>query len=280
MYNKMKADGWYRITGEDSTPWYFVHPSCKDMSITTILREGKEGEHYLTSVEDIKTYARINLGWIPPQNISQGLDAAARSEESSRGSTRGSDSPLKSSQSTFTIMASSDAWTLLVKHFGFTYHCGNYYFPSNKKNQTGKDSPTVYFGTIKELQKYLCAYGLPEVMKLLNKGEIENLNRWIRYANVIGLSDAAKIDQKDKGIAWVDAWRMLQKLGLEYNSGYLYPNSSLTKPPLRFDRQQDFVIHLARLGIPCTNEDTLDRDDRLKLDLYIAKIGLDNIDSL
>ena len=188
---------------------------------------------------------------------------------------------LKSSQSTFTIMASSDAWTLLVKHFGFTYHCGNYYFPSNKKNQTGKVSSTAYFGTLKELQKHLCACGLPQVKKLLNKDEIENLNMWIRYANVISLSDAAKINQRDKeDITWVDAWRMLQKLGLEYNSGYLYPNPSLTKPPLRFDRKIDFVIHLARLGIPCTDEDTLDRDDRLKLDLYIAKIGLDNIDCL
>jgi hypothetical protein len=268
MYNKMKADGWYRITGEDSTPWYFVHPSCKDMSITTILREGKEGEHYLTSVEDIKTYARINLGWIPPQNISsQGLDAAARSEESSRGSTMGSDNPLKSSQSTFTIMASSDAWTLLVKHFGFTYHCGNYYFPSNKK------TPTVCFGAIKELRQHLCAFGLPEVKKLLNKDEIENLHRWIRYTHVVGLVDEQKINPQVE-MVWAEAWEMLQQLGFKYSNGtYVYPN--IDGPSLIFKRQQDYIDHIARFGIP--PDDVLNKEDRLKLDLYFAKTEIDSL---
>lgn len=274
MYNKMKANGWshIRIKGEESTPWYFVHPSCKEMSITTILREGKEGEHYLTSVEDIKAYARINLGWMPPQNISQGLDVTAdgRSEESSRGLIRGSDSPPKSSQSTFT-MASSDAWTLLVKHFGFTYHCGNYYFPSNKKNQTGRDSP-IYFGTLKELRQNLCAYGLPEVKTLLNKDEIENLHRWIRYTHVVGLIDGQKINPQDE-MVWAEAWEMLQQLGFKYNGTYVYPN--IDEPSLIFKRQQDYIDHIARFGIP--SDDVLNKEDRLKLDLYFAKTEIDSL---
>jgi len=270
MYNKMKADGWshIRITGEDSTPWYFIHPSCKGMSITTILREGKEGEHYLTSVQDIKAYARTNLGWVPPQNISQGLDAAAESEESSRG---GSGNPPKSSQSSFTIIASSDAWTLLVKHFGFTYHCGNYYFPSNKKNQTGKDSP-IYFGTLKELRQHLCAYGLPEVKKLLNKDEVGNLHRWIRYTYVMDLVGEQKIGPQDE-MVWAEAWEMLQQLGFKYNGTYIYPN--IDGPPSLFKCQQDYIDHIARFGIP--PDDVLNKEDRLKLDLYFAKTEIDSL---
>jgi len=183
-------------------------------------------------------------------------------------------------------MASSDAWKLLMKQFGFSFYGGKYCFPG-KDNRPRKDTSAVqgvnYFNTIEELRTHLCAYGLPEVTGRLEEDEIEALGRWVRFANVVGLGDAPKIDPKDVGyINGRDAWRMLSKLGLKYGGGvYSVPNSDPSMKPFKFERQENYTVHLARFGIPRVDgirqHEVLSRDDRLRLDLYIASTEVDSL---
>eukprot|EP00579_Thalassiosira_antarctica_P010503 CAMPEP_0201914916 /NCGR_PEP_ID=MMETSP0903-20130614/4974_1 /ASSEMBLY_ACC=CAM_ASM_000552 /TAXON_ID=420261 /ORGANISM="Thalassiosira antarctica, Strain CCMP982" /LENGTH=496 /DNA_ID=CAMNT_0048450401 /DNA_START=121 /DNA_END=1608 /DNA_ORIENTATION=+ len=63
MWNKMKSEGWSHIDGSGLIAWFYLHPTCAGMKKTEILKEKKEGTDYFTNDEDVKWYARVNLGW-------------------------------------------------------------------------------------------------------------------------------------------------------------------------------------------------------------------------
>ena len=75
---------------------------------------------------------------------------------------------------------------------------------------------------------------------------------------------------------------MLQKLGFKHSSGgYKVQNPDITKNPLKFERQQDFYVHLARFGIPRVDgASELSQADRLTLDLFICNPGVENVNTL
>ena len=412
MYNHMISDGWSYLKGNDLVEWYYLHPTCKGMKKTELMRDKKEGEDYFTSEKDLKTYARLNLGWragraesmelcksdspkdaemadrikkrrrgptikqqqvakqvevkpaskakggitksketakhtinLPHPNspseesaesrFSQSQDdpfhfdseifeepivsevggkptnkkkkaskrlkfsppeeeekiSSPSSSESSAtgGSSSGSDSSSNQSpvDAAYQVLRSKDAWTLLMDCFGFTYY-GKYHCLPGKENRPHKDSSAVeginYFTRLEELRKHLCAYGLPELKEnaYLSEEQVDHLGQWVRYANVVGLGDARKIDPNDVGeISFLEAWAMLKKLGLKYTTAYLYPNPDPSQPPLRFERQQDFIVHLARFGIPHVDgikqNEALDREERFMLDLHIANTEVDSL---
>ena len=183
-------------------------------------------------------------------------------------------------------MANQDAWNLLKDNFGFTFYGGKHFCLPGNENPPAKDSSTVegmkYFSSLQELRKHLCAYGLPEALKCLSGDESDAIDQWVRYANVVGLGDAPKINPRDIGdINWAEAWRLLRKLGIKYTNAYLYPNSDPSKPDKRFESQQEFVTHLARFGIHHIKgiqaNDVLNKEDRLRLDLHIANTEVDSL---
>ena len=63
MWNMMQDDGWSCIKGRGLVEWYYLHPTCKGMKKSHLLDEKKEGTDYFTSKDDLKCYARLNLGW-------------------------------------------------------------------------------------------------------------------------------------------------------------------------------------------------------------------------
>ena len=414
MYTQMLADGWSYMTGNGLVEWYYLHPTCKGMKKTELMRDKVEGRDYFTSEEKLKTYARLNLGWragraecmelcksnspkdaemadrikkrkrgptikqqqvakqvevkpaskakggitksketnkhtvdVPhpnspseesaesrfsqsqgdpfhfdseileeptvsevgekstnkkkkaskrlkfsPPEEEEGSSSSPSSSENSAigGSGSGSDSSSHQSpvDAAYQVLASKDAWALLMDRFGFTYVGGKYCLPG-KENRPHKDSSAVegmnYFTRLEELRKHLCAYGLPELKKnkYLSEEEVYHLGQWVRYANVVGLGDARKIDPNDVGeINFREAWTMLLKLGLKWSgTAYIYPNADPSQPPLRFERQQDFIVHLARFGIPHVDgiqqNEALDSDERFMLDLHIANTEVDSL---
>ena len=413
MFDQMKADGWTYTNGAGLDPWWYLHPTCKNMKKLDLIRTKVAGVDYFTSEAEMKRYARLNLGWsgsvesvadspkdaemadrikkrkrglnvqqhkvkpvevkptvqkkknaaiipkvakkqqvhIPKRmadpdspdssrfsgsNISHrtrshggsptvseleadiGVQSAKRkksanqkmlkfgtqndpsnesfvesesesasgrnstsdtSEESSYSSNGYSDSEQSSKDEMYQIMSGSSAWRLLQERFGFTYHSDKYCLPG-KENRPGKDSTAMegmnYFGSLDKLRKHLCAYGLPEVKKHLTENEVCDLSRWVRYANVIGLTEGALINPKDTGepLSFMKAWGMLQKLGMKYSSGYIYPSSDPSKVASKFERVPEFMVHVARFGIPhvdgIQSNEVLSEDDRFKLDLFIA----------
>jgi hypothetical protein len=408
MFNQMKADGWSFMQGAGLIEWFYLHPTCKGMKKTELLRTKVAGVDYFTSEEDLMRYARLNLGWTGsvesvadspkdaemadrvkkrarglngqrnkkqieakpavakkknPTKISKvankqqvhtpkrsadpnspessrfssgsishrtrshvssptvselevdiGVQSAKRKKntnqkklqfapqndfsnessvesESASGRSTTSDSTGDGSSSsdsnsedeTYQIMSGSSAWRLLQDRFSFTYHSTKYCLPG-KENRPGKDSTAEeglnYFSSLDDLRKHLCAYGLPEVKKHLPEEDVRDLSRWVRYANVMGLSDGALINPKDIGepINFMKAWNMLQKLGMKYTNGYMYPTSDPSKIA-KFERAQDFTVHLARFGIPHVDgiqpSKVLSDGDRFKLDLFIADADRD-----
>lgn len=216
--------------------------------------------------------------------LDSGLNSTSdTSEQSPDSSDSDSDSEQSSEDEMYQIISGSSAWRLLQERFGFTYHSVKYCLPG-KENRPGKGSTAEegvnYFGSLDDIRKHLCAYGLPEVKKHLTGAEVCDLSRWVRYANVTGLSEGALINPKDIGkpLTFMNAWCMLQKLGMKYSSGYVYPTSDLSKP-LKFERPQELIVHLARFGIPHIDgihpSKVLDEDDRFKLDLFIADADRD-----
>ena len=195
---------------------------------------------------------------------------------------------LKVANGNYQIMANSDAWLLLMKKIGFTYYRDMYCLPG-KENRPTKGSSAVegmdYFLSLEGLRKHLCAYGLPKVKKHIEEDVADAIDQWVRYANVVGLGDAPQINLSDVGkpITWREAWGMLKKLGLSYVRGaYRHPHSDQSKPDLRINKKEDFIIHLARFGIPHVNgiqtDKVLNKEDHLKLDLFIANKNV--VDSL
>ena len=195
---------------------------------------------------------------------------------------------LKVADGTYQIMANQNAWNLLKNNFGFTFYGGKHFCLPGNENPPAKDSSTVegmkYFSSLQELRKHLCAYGLPEALKCLSGDESDAIDQWVRYANVVGLGDAPKINLSDVGkpITWREAWGMLKTLGLQYvRAAYRHPHANPSMPPLRFRKKEDFIIHLARFGIPHIDgiqvDKVLDKGDRLRLDLFIASTNVDTL---
>ena len=87
-------------------------------------------------------------------------------------STAGPSSAAQSSRNVVQVMASKDAWKLLMKHFSFTFFGGKYCYPG-KENRPLKDSSAVlgvnYFSTIEELRQHLRTFGLPEATGQLDR---------------------------------------------------------------------------------------------------------------
>jgi len=438
MWSSMKSnDGWSHMQGTGLSAWFYVHPTCEGLKKTELMRDKVEGQDYFTSEEDVKKYARVNLGWkwedysesvdspkelaervkkrkrgvaqvakvevkpvlekkskakqtkqhtkgtkkeqgnaskaktktvapastkrdsdpsspesqsseyshfsqgsevslstsvakrtrskavdsptVSEMEVDMGVKKSAKkknagkklkfaqakesemsaesmsAEDSSTSSgsnagSSGSESPSEQSSidATYQVIPSRDAWRILVKYFDFKYDSGKYYCLPGKENRPGKDSNAVeginYFGSLEELRKNLCAYGLPEVIMFLNEEEVCDIERWVRYAHVMGLCDGALINPHDLGppISWPTAWAMLRKLGMKFSSVYQYPDTAddgSNKAPLKFERQQDYLLHLAQFGIPrvegIRQSEVLNGEKRMKLDLYIASTEVD-----
>ena len=63
MWHTMQDDGWSCIKGRGLVEWYYLHPICEGMKKSHLLDVKKEGTDYFTSEDDLKCYARLNLGW-------------------------------------------------------------------------------------------------------------------------------------------------------------------------------------------------------------------------
>ena len=206
-------------------------------------------------------------------------DGSSHDENMSKESA--SPSEESSLDATYQILPSRTAWEMLMEHFGFTFHAGNYCYPG-KENRPGKDSDatlgTNYFASIEDLRKHLCAWGLPEATRYLENEEEIALSRWVRYAHVVGLSDGALINPADIGepLGFQQAWKMLQKFGCKYGgSGYRVPNFNPC------DTEIEFLKILARFGLPrvdgVKSSEILNAGDRLMLDLFIVDADVDTL---
>ena len=197
---------------------------------------------------------------------------------------------------TYQIMSGINAWKLLQECFDFRMHGGMYCLPG-KENRPGKDSTAIegvnYFNSLDGLRKHLCAWGLPELKRELTTEERSDIVTWVRWANVIGLPDAAIINPDvigDVPESFLPAWSMLKKLGLKFNSSsmcYLYPKPELSDDPTKvpssisFNNAEKFAAHIARFGIPHVNgidqSTALSKTERLRLDICIANTDIDTL---
>eukprot|EP00984_Skeletonema_dohrnii_P029183 scaffold19579_cov61-Skeletonema_dohrnii-CCMP3373.AAC.1 len=164
--------------------------------------------------------ARKNLTYNANQrnsNSNSGSDNTELDYASNGAETESEVSEASSEDNTFQVMSSGDAWKLLMENFGFKYHKGMHCLPGNE-NKPGKDSCAIegrhYFSTLMELRKHLCAYGIPKCKKYLAYADVMAISRWVRFANVKGIPDAAFVNPADVGgyLSFRGAWSMLQKL--------------------------------------------------------------------
>jgi len=197
---------------------------------------------------------------------------------------------------TYQIMSGINAWKLLQECFNFRMHGGMYCLPG-KENRPGKDSTAIegvnYFNSLDGMRKHLCAWGLPELKRELTTEERSDIITWVRWANVVGLPDAAIINPDvigDVPESFLPAWSMLRKLGLKFNSSsmcYLYPNPESSDDPTKapssisFNNAEKFAAHIARFGIPHVNgidpNTALSKSERLRLDICIANTDIDTL---
>lgn len=237
---------------------------------------------------------KLTYGVKPQRNIHSAPETAEEKRESTEddyeSNVTETESELsdgaESEDDTFQVTASRDAWKLLMDKFGFKYHKEMYCLPGTE-NKPGKDSVAIegrhYFPTLMELRKHLCAYGLPTCTAHLEYGEVEAINRWVRFANVKGLPDAAFVNPADVGgyLNFRAAWSMLQKLGLTWSNGYyIVDDPDPTKESKKFVNHEDMFEHLARFGVPHVHSSAnvgLTDDDRLRLDLYITSARIDSL---
>ena len=198
-------------------------------------------------------------------------------------------SPSEASASTvdecYQVLPSHEGWCRLISHYGFSYHGGKYCYPGNE-NKPGKGSVAEegvhYFDTIEGIRRHICAYGLPKEVMYLDHQMRDELNRWIRYANVKNLDDGAMINPEQVPvIPFKEAWSLLQRCGLRWSGsrGYCYErprtNEWLHLPEdFKFDTYEEMIEHLARFGVPNEVEvdgrERMDRLARLSLDLHIV----------
>ncbi|KAL7540503.1 hypothetical protein ACHAWF_007711 [Thalassiosira exigua] len=171
----------------------------------------------------------------------------------------------------YNVLDNATAWQLLEEKFGMKCTDGNYYLHS-------KVTPIAT--SLATLRKELCANGLPMSTDLLSDEEKVGIMRWVRYANVSGLTDGQSIDPSNdlgKPMAkFMDCWSILSKnFGCQWSSGKY--NVS-TKPEggekKRFERTVDVDRHFAQFGIQCipdsVPEETLSKKDRLSIEIYYA----------
>lgn len=213
-------------------------------------------------------------------------NAESESQESASTDSDSESNKAGNEDKTFQVLGSEDAWKLLMDHFGFKYHKGMYCLPG-KENKPGKDSSAVegrhYFSSLMELRKNLCAYGLPECKNFLCHSGVVALDRWVRFANVKGLPDAAYVNPADVGgyLNFNSAWTMLVKLGMRFTGGfYIVDDPDPSKDAKKFENEKDFSAHLARFGIPHINSPTnvgLTDDDRLRLDIFVASTDVNSL---
>ncbi len=202
-------------------------------------------------------------------------------------------SPNSSQQSSldesFQLIKNADAWELLKSSFGFLYDSSNnaYCLPGNEnmpsKNPSAEKGVN-YFETLQDLRHNLCAYGMPECNRRSTSPEFDHwaqIDNWLKYAHVTGLSDGAVIDQSDLGepITFKTAWSLLKKFGMKYSSsGYVIPPSHPCGKTWKFERQENFLEHLARFGLPSPDsvaKEKVTAEERMKLDFYIADTRVD-----
>lgn len=253
-------------------------PSAKKRTAPKRLSYGKAGRNRSgrKKTEEEEESAESTSGY---------SETSASGASTSSGSSGSAESSV---DATYQIMANKDAWLALMKLFGFTFASGKYYCLPGKENKPGSESKAVegvhYFSSLEELRKNLCAYGLPTSKKALLDEERVDIERWVRYAHVANLPDGGIINPAHAGepINHMQAWGMLQKLGFKHSSGgYKVQNPDITKNPLKFERQQDFYVHLARFGIPRVDgASELSQADRLTLDLFICNPGVENVNTL
>ena len=197
---------------------------------------------------------------------------------------------------TYQIMSGVNAWKLLQECFNFRMH-GGMYCLTGKENRPGKDSAAIegvnYFNSLDGMRKHLCAWGLPELKRELTTEERSDIITWVRWANVVGLPDAAIINPDvigDVPESFLPAWSMLKKLGLKFNSSsmcYLYPNPESSDDPTKapssisFNNAEKFAAHIARFGIPHVNgidpNTALSKSERLRLDICITNTDIDTL---
>lgn len=220
------------------------------------------------------SYPRKRMSAVLKQSLGQAESPAGTA--STVATSAFSSSADTSEDPTYQIMRSGDAWTFLMKHFGFTYYRNKYCLPGKDNrpvNNPSAQEGTNFFPTIEDLRKNLCAYGLPEVTVPLSAEEETDISRWVRYAHVQNIADGACINEEHIGgpITQQKAWTLLQRLGLKYCAGYVIPKSS-THDYAKFERAEDFYSHLARFGIPRCDVmpgPPLDVETRLRLDLFV-----------
>ena len=219
------------------------------------------------------------------------VDVSSLSQSTSSASGSSGSEQSSTVDASYRLLPGIDAWHLLMDRFGFSFANNKYCLPG-KENRPGKDSTAVegvnYFGALADLRKHLCAYGLPEIKP--NKGlqgeDIFHIDRWVRYAHVIGLQEGQIVNPADiREHNGLSAWTLLAKLGLRYSGGtYVIPTQDPTKPAFRFERQPDYLRHLARFGVPRvegypkSEKHELSKEDRLGLDLFLATS--DEVDTL
>lgn len=115
---------------------------------------------------------------------------------SKRSSSTAGLSSNQSSCDAVQVMASKDAWKLLMKHFSFTFYGGKYCFPG-KENRPFKDSSALlgvnYFNTIEELRQNLRTFGLPEATGQIDRDLKDSLLHWV-FPDHIVVSECGNVE--------------------------------------------------------------------------------------
>lgn len=269
----------------------------KKVKSTTAAKKEKNTKSTLSTTKSLKFTTPMGSMVVAKSNST----TVRRGGSSSAGAfiDGGMESSSPSDQSsvdrTYQIMSGINAWKLLQECFDFRMHVGMYCLPG-KENRPGKDSTAIegvnYFNSLDGMRKHLCAWGLPELKRELTTEERSDIITWVRWANVVGLPDAAIINPDvvgDVPESFLPAWTMLKKLGLKFNSSsmcYLYPNpesldDSTKAASISFNNAEKFAAHIARFGIPRVDgidpNTALRKSERLRLDICIANTDIDTL---
>ena len=229
--------------------------------------------------------ARKNLTYVKTYNEQDANDDNENpdnAESDNDGESKIAEDETESEDGTFEVMGSHEAWRMLMAHFEFKFHQGKYYCLPGKENRPGDNSSAIegrhYFSSLMDLRKHLCAFGLPKCVKFMSSSETDALSLWVRYAHFTGLSASGStyVNPTDFGelLSFTEAWAMLRQLGLRHKGGYyVVDDPDPSKKPKKFEKPEQMLVHLARFGIPNiqgVSNASLDDNDRLRLDLYIA----------
>jgi len=137
-----------------------------------------------------------NLQLATANNNANSEGAQKVSGSTGSSSTAGPSSAAQSSRDVTQVLASSDAWKVLMKHFSFTFYGGKYCFPG-KENRPLKDSSAVlgvnYFSTIEELRQHLRTFGLPKATGQLDRDLKDSLLHWV-FPDHIVVSECGNVE--------------------------------------------------------------------------------------